>query len=55
MPANVGSLPAHFNLCRVDESLRITPAMAMGITDHIWTIGESVDIALAEPMEQQAA
>ncbi len=45
----------HFNLCRVHESLRITPAMAMGITDHIWSISELVDAALAEPMEQQAA
>ena len=46
---------AHFNLCRVHESLRITPAMAIGITDHIWSIGELVDAALAEPMEQEAA
>jgi hypothetical protein len=46
---------AHFNLCRVHEALRVTPAMAMGITDHIWSIGELVDAATAEPMEQQAA
>jgi len=48
-------LVAHFNLYRVHESLRITPAMAMGIADHIWTIGELIDAATAEPMEQQAA
>lgn len=53
--AAVSLYVTHFNLCRVHESLRITPAMAMGITDHIWTIGELVDAALAEPMEQQAA
>jgi IS1 family transposase len=53
--AAVGLFVAHFNLCRVHEALRITPAMAMGITDHIWTIGELVDEALAEPIEQQAA
>ena len=29
--------------------------MAMGITDHIWTIGELIDEAPAEPVEQQAA
>jgi hypothetical protein len=46
---------AHFNLCRVHESLRITPAMAVGVTDHIWTIGELIDEALAEQIEQQAA
>ena len=53
--AAVSLYVAHFNLCRVHESLRITPAMAMGITDHIWTIGELVDAATAEPVEQQAA
>jgi hypothetical protein len=53
--AAVSRYVAHFNLCRVHESLRITPAMAMGITDHIWTIGELIDAATAEPMEQQAA
>jgi hypothetical protein len=46
--AAVSLYVAHFNLCRVHESLRITPAMAMGITDHIWTIGELVDAALAD-------
>jgi hypothetical protein len=40
---------AWYNLCRVHESLRVTPAMALGVTDHIWTIGELVDAALAAP------
>jgi IS1 family transposase len=53
--AAVSLYVAHFNLCRVHESLRISPAMAIGITDHIWTIGELMDAATAEPMEQQAA
>jgi hypothetical protein len=30
------------------EALRMTPAMALGIADHIWTIGELVQTALAE-------
>jgi hypothetical protein len=29
--------------------------MAIGITDHIWTIGELIDEVLAEPIERQAA
>jgi IS1 family transposase len=53
--AAVGLFVAHFNLCRVHEALRITPAMAIGITDHIWSIGELIDEALSEPVEQQAA
>jgi len=36
-----------FNFCRVHETLRVTPAMQLGVTDHIWTIGELVDAATA--------
>jgi len=38
---------AHYNLCRVHESLRSTPAMALGIAERVWTIGELLDAALA--------
>lgn len=37
---------AHYNLCRVHESLKQTPAMALGVTDHIWTIAELIEAAL---------
>jgi hypothetical protein len=43
--AAVSLYVAHFNLCRVHEALRITPAMAIGISDHIWSIGELIDAA----------
>jgi IS1 family transposase len=33
---------AYYNFCRVHQSLRMTPAMASGITDHIWEICEIV-------------
>jgi IS1 family transposase len=46
--AAVGLYVAHYNLCRVHEALRMTPAMALGVTDHIWTIGELVDVALGD-------
>jgi IS1 family transposase len=36
----------HYNFCRVHEALRITPAMQLGVTDHIWSIGELIDAAL---------
>jgi IS1 family transposase len=45
--AAVALYVAHYNLCRVHEALRVTPAMQLGITDHIWTIGELVDATLA--------
>ncbi|MGC2525872.1 MAG: IS1 family transposase [Stellaceae bacterium] len=41
--AAVSLYVAHYNLCRVHEALRITPAMHLGVTDHIWTIGELID------------
>jgi IS1 family transposase len=48
--AAVSLYVAHYNLCRVHEALRSTPAMALGITDRAWTIGELLDAALsAEP------
>jgi len=41
---------AWYNFCRVHESLRITPAMEAGITDHVWTVEELVTRAFsAEP------
>jgi len=37
---------AHYNLCRTHEALRSTPAMALGIADRVWTIGDLLDAAL---------
>jgi transposase-like protein/IS1 family transposase len=31
---------AYYNFCRVHSSLRVTPAMEAGLTDHVWTISE---------------
>jgi hypothetical protein len=31
---------AHYNFCRVHGSLRVTPAIEAGITDHIWDLKE---------------
>jgi transposase-like protein/IS1 family transposase len=31
---------AYYNFCRVHRSLRVTPAMEAGVTDHIWTLRE---------------
>lgn len=50
--AAVSLYVAHYNLCRVHESLRDTPAVAQGIADHVWSIGELIDAALAtQPIE----
>ncbi|MGI9104078.1 MAG: IS1 family transposase [Terriglobales bacterium] len=31
---------AFYNYCRVHTSLRVTPAMQAGLTDHVWSVGE---------------
>jgi len=33
---------AFYNFCRVHKSLRVTPAMAAGITDRLWTLEDIV-------------
>ncbi len=30
----------HYNFCRVHKTLRVTPAMEAGLTDHVWAIDE---------------
>jgi IS1 family transposase len=30
----------HYNYCRVHKTLRVTPAMEAGLTDHVWTLEE---------------
>ena len=31
---------AHYNFCRIHQTLRVTPAMEAGITAKVWTITE---------------
>jgi IS1 family transposase len=35
---------AHYNFCRIHRTLRVNPAMAAGISDHIFSIEEIVDL-----------
>ncbi len=37
---------AFYNLCRTHEALRMTPAMALGVTDRVWSIAELIEAAL---------
>lgn len=38
----------HYNFCRIHKSLRVTPAMAAGVTDRLWTVADIVAIIEAE-------
>lgn len=45
--AQVSVWVAFHNFCKIHGALRVTPAMEAGITDHVWTVEELVDRALA--------
>jgi hypothetical protein len=32
----------YYNYCRVHQTLRVTPAIQGGLTDHVWEIEELV-------------
>jgi hypothetical protein len=34
----------YYNFCRVHQTLRVTPAMEAGITDHVWSIEEIISL-----------
>jgi IS1 family transposase len=38
----------YYNFCRIHKSLRVTPAMEAGVSDHVWSIEEIVAL-LPEP------
>jgi transposase-like protein/IS1 family transposase len=35
---------AYYNFCRRHQTLRVTPAMESGLTDHIWSLGELIGV-----------
>lgn len=34
----------HYNFARIHQTLRVTPAMEAGISNHIWTLEEIVNL-----------
>lgn len=41
----------HYNFCRIHQTLRCTPAMEAGITDHVWSL-EELAALVPEPVAQ---
>jgi hypothetical protein len=35
---------SHYNFCRVHATLKTTPAVATGITDHVWNLSELIGL-----------
>ncbi len=40
---------AYYNFCKIHQTLRITPAMASGLSDHAWEISELIALLIAPP------
>jgi hypothetical protein len=32
----------YYNFCRIHQTLRMTPAMEAGVTDHVWSLDEVI-------------
>ena len=39
---------AHYNLVRIHKTLKMTPAMAAGVSDRLWSMNDLVESALTQ-------
>ena len=49
---HVAAISLHFmyyNFVRIHQTLRITPAMAAGVTDRVWDVADTVKLLDAKP------
>jgi hypothetical protein len=45
--AGINAISLHFmyyNFCKIHQTLRVTPAMEAGVTDHVWDIEDIVNL-----------
>jgi hypothetical protein len=35
----------HYNFVRIHKTLRVTPAMAAGVSDRVWSLAEIAELA----------
>jgi hypothetical protein len=54
LAAMVAIHAVHYNFARIHKTLRITPAMAAGLSDHVWSLEESVLLANYFPSQKCA-
>ena len=41
---NVALHFAYYNFCKIHQTLRVTPAMEAGLSDHVWSVEELVEL-----------
>jgi len=34
----------HYNFYRIHQTLRVTPAMKAGVSDHVWSLDELINL-----------
>jgi hypothetical protein len=44
-----------YNFIKIHRTLRVSPAMAAGVTDHLWSVSDLADLWEAEEVEKRAA
>jgi hypothetical protein len=42
----------HHSFCRVHQTLRVSPAMAAGVTDHLWDVADIVHLLESKESEK---
>lgn len=53
---SVALFAMYYNFVRIHKTLKVTPAMAAGVTSRLWEIGDIVDVLEAwEANEQRKA
>lgn len=45
----------HYNFARVHQTIRCTPAMEAGLSDHVWSIEEIVGLLDDQPEKRRTA
>jgi hypothetical protein len=43
--ASIALFHMHYNFARIHQTLRVTPAVEAGISQHVWSIEEIVSLA----------
>ena len=46
LKASVALHYAHYNFVRIHRTLRMTPAMAAGVTDRLWSVEELIEVVV---------
>ena len=52
---NVALYFMYYNFCRIHQTLRVTPAMEAGLTDHVWEVEEILGMLDAKKAKGAAA